>query len=136
MNEQSTRRISLGQLPPVSLFGQNDANLRIIRDTFGSRVVARGNEILLEGPSAEVAAGVTASVEVVVFTTPTEAWFRYDLVAADGSSLLVDRFGIAVQTGGVWKITRATICQDLRTAGGDCGESDVPAYDPVGEISR
>ena len=54
MKEQSTRRISLGQLPPVSLFGQNDANLRIIRDTFGSRVVARGNEILLEGPPAEV----------------------------------------------------------------------------------
>jgi len=55
LNEQSTRRIQLGQLPPVSLFGQNDANLRIIRDTFGSRVVARGDEILLEGPPAEVA---------------------------------------------------------------------------------
>ncbi len=54
MNEQSTRRIQLGQLPPVNLFGQNDANLRIIRDTFGTRVVARGNEILLEGPTTEV----------------------------------------------------------------------------------
>ena len=54
MNEQSTRRIQLGQLPPVSLFGQNDVNLRLIRDTFGSRVVARGDEILLEGPPAEV----------------------------------------------------------------------------------
>ena len=56
MNEQSTRRIALGDLPPVSLFGQNDANLRIIRDQFGARVVARGNEIFLEGPADEVEA--------------------------------------------------------------------------------
>jgi len=56
LSESSTRRIELGDLPPVNLFGQNDANLRIIRDHFGARVVARGNEILLEGPSAEVTA--------------------------------------------------------------------------------
>ncbi len=55
MNEQSTRRIQLGDLPPVSVFGQNDANLRTIRDLFGSRIVARGTEILLEGPPGEVA---------------------------------------------------------------------------------
>lgn len=56
MSESSTRRIQLGDLPPVNLFGQNDANLRIIRDHFGARIVARGNEILLEGPSVEVVA--------------------------------------------------------------------------------
>jgi phosphate starvation-inducible PhoH-like protein len=38
----------------VSVFGQNDANLRIIRDLYGARVVARGTEILLEGPPTEV----------------------------------------------------------------------------------
>ena len=56
MNEQSTRRIQLGDLPPVNIFGQNDANLRIIRDQFGARVVARGSEIFLEGDAQEVAA--------------------------------------------------------------------------------
>jgi phosphate starvation-inducible PhoH-like protein len=54
LSESSARRIELGDLPPVNLFGQNDANLRIIRDQFGARVVARGNAILLEGPSVEV----------------------------------------------------------------------------------
>ncbi len=54
MNEQSSRRLELGDLPPVSVFGQNDANLRLIRDLYGARVVARGTEILLDGPSAEV----------------------------------------------------------------------------------
>ena len=56
MSEPRTRRIELGDLPPVNLFGQNDANLRIIQDQFGARVVARGSEILVEGPPAEVEA--------------------------------------------------------------------------------
>ena len=54
MNEQSTRRIELGDLPPVSVFGQNDANLRLIRDLYGARIVARGSEIQLDGPPAEI----------------------------------------------------------------------------------
>ncbi len=54
MNEQASRRIELGDLPPVSVFGQNDANLRIIRDLYGTRIVARGTEILLDGPPSEV----------------------------------------------------------------------------------
>lgn len=54
MNEQASRRLELGDLSPMSVFGQNDANLRVIRDLYGARVVARGTEILLEGPPAEV----------------------------------------------------------------------------------
>jgi phosphate starvation-inducible PhoH-like protein len=54
LNDKSTRRIALGDLPPVSLFGQNDDNLRIIRDQFTARVVARGTEIFLEGEGSEV----------------------------------------------------------------------------------
>jgi phosphate starvation-inducible PhoH-like protein len=54
LSEPAARRIELGNLSPVSVFGQNDANLRIIRDHFGSRIVARGTEILLEGPPGEV----------------------------------------------------------------------------------
>ncbi|MBZ0268974.1 PhoH family protein [bacterium] len=56
MNEQASRRIELGDLPPVSVFGQNDANLRIIRDLYGARIVARGTEILLDGPPGEIEA--------------------------------------------------------------------------------
>ena len=54
MSEQSTRRIELGDVPPISLFGQNDANLRIIREQFGAKIVARGTEILIEGEAPEV----------------------------------------------------------------------------------
>jgi phosphate starvation-inducible PhoH-like protein len=54
LNEKSSRRIELGDLPPVNLFGQNDVNLRALQDLFDARVVARGTEVLLDGPSREV----------------------------------------------------------------------------------
>jgi len=54
LSDPTSRRIDLGDIPPVSVFGQSDANLRIIRDLYGARVVARGTEILLDGPEAEL----------------------------------------------------------------------------------
>jgi hypothetical protein len=86
------------------------------------------------GASAELAEGVTAAIADLVFATPSEAWFRYDLVDADGGTLLAARYGIAVEIDGSWRITRATLCQDLSLAGGDCGESPIPAYEPVAEV--
>jgi hypothetical protein len=67
----------------------------------------------------EAAASAEAIVEELVFTTPTEAWFRYRIETTSG--IFDKRFGIAVNVDGVWKITRNTICQDLQLAGGDCG---------------
>jgi phosphate starvation-inducible PhoH-like protein len=55
-SEQSSRRIDLGDLPPLHLFGQNDANLRILRDQFDARIVARGNEVYLEGSGDQLEA--------------------------------------------------------------------------------
>jgi len=53
-SEQSSRRIDLGDLPPLHLFGQNDANLRILRDQFDARIVARGSEVFLEGNADQI----------------------------------------------------------------------------------
>ena len=54
----------------------------------------------------------------MVFVSPDEAWFRYDIATTAGN--FNDRFGIAYRIDGVWKITRAVICQDLSLAGGQC----------------
>lgn len=52
--ELSSRRLELGDLPLLHLFGQNDANLRILRDQFSARIVARGNEIYFEGSADQI----------------------------------------------------------------------------------
>ena len=68
-------------------------------------------------------------VEELVFTSPTEAWFRYRIETING--LFGERYGIAVFVDDVWKITRETICQDLALAGGSCGD-DVRTIRPPG----
>jgi phosphate starvation-inducible PhoH-like protein len=45
--------IDLGKMEPLALFGAGDGNLKVLREKFGVKIVARGNRILLEGPSSE-----------------------------------------------------------------------------------
>ena len=81
--------------------------------------VAQARDAVAEGSYSNEATTSVAVVEELVFTSPTEAWFRYR-IDTDGVGL-ANRYGIAVQVDGTWKITRSTLCQDLAMAGGDCG---------------
>ena len=81
--------------------------------------VAEAREQVAEGSFEEAAAAARATVEDLVFTSPTDAWFRYRIETTTGT--FGDRFGRATLIDGVWKIGRSTICQDLSLAGGDCG---------------
>jgi hypothetical protein len=70
------------------------------------------------GQFSESAAEATYEIDDIVFTAPDEAWFRYTITAPTG--VFGPRFGIARFNGDVWQITRATICQDLALAEGEC----------------
>ncbi len=87
--------------------------------------VAAAMDEVNHGQFAEAAAKATYVLGDVVFATPTQAWFEYTLVA--NGSTFTGRFGEANLTGGVWKISRATICQDLALGAGTCQ----PVVDPV-----
>lgn len=80
--------------------------------------VGEAREEVATGPFAEQADSAQAVIEELVFTSPTEAWFRYRIETATGS--FSARFGTAVDVDGVWKVTRDTVCQDLSFAGGTC----------------
>lgn len=49
------RRISVEDIDSVHLYGRNDENLRLIQDSFTSRITARGGEITIAGDEDEVA---------------------------------------------------------------------------------
>ncbi|MEP4593364.1 MAG: hypothetical protein ABJ381_16385, partial [Ilumatobacter sp.] len=101
----------------VTIYGDDDGgNEARIDDPTG---VAEAREQVREGGFEEAAANAEAIVEELVFTSPTDAWFRYRIETTTG--IFPERFGIAVNVDGTWKITRATICQDLSLAGGNCG---------------
>ncbi len=81
-----------------------------------------------EGGFGESVSSATYSVDELVFTSPTEAWFRYSIDTVNG--LFNSRYGTAHLNDGVWQISRAVICADLGLAGAACepyAERDPPA---------
>jgi phosphate starvation-inducible PhoH-like protein len=52
--EEITERISLAGIDPVSLLGVQDANLKLIQNSFRAKVFARGDEIVIRGQPEEL----------------------------------------------------------------------------------
>jgi hypothetical protein len=107
------------------MVGSDGAGADLIDDPTG---VAEAREQVQAGGFADDAAGATASIDELVFTAADEAWFRYSIDTPGND--FDNRYGIAVFVDGTWKITRATICQDLSLAGGDCGPGWEAIYPP------
>jgi len=53
-NSEITERISLAGIDAANLLGAGDANLKLIQHAFGSKLVARGDEIILKGQPREL----------------------------------------------------------------------------------
>lgn len=49
MNDKTSRRVPLNGVDPLSLYGHNDVNLIAIGEKYDVRIVARGDEMLIEG---------------------------------------------------------------------------------------
>lgn len=72
---------------------------------------------LSDGQYATAATTAKQPIAEVVFTSPTEAWFRYDVLTSITN--FYNRYGMAhLGDDGVWRITRQTVCQDLSLAPG------------------
>ena len=79
--------------------------------------VAEAWTALQNGDYADAAKASTADIAELVFTSPAEAWFRYDVLTPITN--FYDRYGIAhLGADGVWIFTRQTICQDISLAPG------------------
>ena len=98
----------------------------ILDDTTG---VEQAIEDVMNGGFGDAASTSVHTMTGLVFVSPDEAWFTYDIETISGN--FTNRFGIAYQIEGVWRITRAVICQDLSLAGGQCFPP-VPAIQPPG----
>jgi hypothetical protein len=76
---------------------------------------------LLTGSFGEVARTAERVITGFVFTSPTQAWFRYDINTSITN--FSDRFGYANLIDGAWRIGRAVMCQDLALASVQCQPS-------------
>lgn len=48
------KQVDLSGVDQLRVFGRNDANLRILRDEFGVKIVARGEQVIIEGDPEKV----------------------------------------------------------------------------------
>ena len=48
------KQIDLSDVDQIKVFGRNDANLRILRDEFGVKIIARGEKVIIEGDPDKV----------------------------------------------------------------------------------
>ena len=97
-------------------FNNTDSAARLARidDTTG---IADAWKALSTGEFADAAKTSSTTIQDFVFSSPTEAWFRYDVTTAMGN--FTNRYGKALLgNDGVWRITRQTVCQDLGLAPG------------------
>lgn len=109
-------------------FGSGDRSWLPTLDS--SEGVEAAIDEVLAGPYQDAAGTADYELHGVVFTSPTQAWFSYDLFANDNN--FDDRFGTAYLIDGQWKISRAVLCQDLQLAGVTCQPAVAQLYPPQG----
>ncbi len=92
-----------------------DKGDQVLDDTTG---VKDAIDQVYAGGFADTAKTAVHTMTDLVFVSPDEAWFMYD-IHSDISDF-TNRFGVAYRIDGTWRIARAVICQDLSLAGGMC----------------
>ncbi|MEM9039193.1 MAG: hypothetical protein AAGD33_04770 [Actinomycetota bacterium] len=81
--------------------------------------VAEALDGALNGSLADAARSAEYAIDELIFASPTEALFRYTIQTSSGA--FGGRLGAAgLGDDGTWRISRATLCQDLSLAGSPC----------------
>jgi hypothetical protein len=117
-DEQAARRAIIQAFVDwgsVGTVAQAEAKFGLIDDTRGIRQAA---EQAVRNYPYEVSHDVYR-VSEVGFVNAATALVVYDIVI-DGVPRFTGRVGHAVLVDGTWKITRATVCNDLALAGASC----------------
>lgn len=99
-----------------------DKGSDLLDDTTG---VAVALERVNTGSYADAVKSAVHTLTDLVFVSPTEVWFTYDVETSMMN--FVSRFGVARLVEGRWVFDRAVICQDVALALDGC----VPAVEPL-----
>ncbi len=94
----------------------NTSRLAMIDDPTG---VEAALEAAAVGPSAPLLAAAHATVAQITFTSATRSTVSYS-VDVTGQAPSPTRQGEARLSGGTWKVTRDTVCLDLKAIGAPC----------------
>ncbi len=71
-NSEITRKVSIKGVDQLSLFGQQDSNLRRIEQELSTKIVARGSELSVTGEQQDVEAAERVLVELILMVTRSQ----------------------------------------------------------------
>ena len=94
----------------------DDARTAVIDDPAGLPEIWAQNR---QGPYKDQIAASVITLDDVVFASATKAYFQYHW-DTPGYSTYGPRFGEADLVDGTWKVTRASMCQDITLTGVSC----------------
>jgi hypothetical protein len=94
----------------------DDARTAVIDDPAGLPEIWAQNQ---QGPYKDQIASSVITLDGVVFASPTKGYFKYHW-ETPGYPSYGARFGEAVLVDGTWKVTRASMCQDITLMGVSC----------------
>ena len=112
MGDNSPRKIVLRDNQEiVDLLGENDQNIKLIEDTFPARIIARGNELTIDGDSGEegivedLLTGILSAVRKGNPVSPSEIRYAIRMIKkdrnADLSGVFSHRIYVSPKSGGV-----------------------------------
>ncbi len=85
MSERNVkRRVSVADVDSVHLYGRNDANIRLLQDSFDASVTARGGEVIIEGARRDVEQIETILLEMAKLVRRGRSVRRADVEYAMG----------------------------------------------------
>ncbi|MGQ9603679.1 MAG: PhoH family protein [bacterium] len=80
-------KIDLSGVDQVKLFGMNDVYLRLLRDRFGAKIIARGEEVIIEGNEDQVSELVKIFDTLIASVKRGTAVEESDIISASTTSL-------------------------------------------------
>lgn len=82
MASEITEKLSIEDIEPLHLLGRHDANLRLLEEKFGARVVVRNGVLTVTGPGREVKPLVRVLEELLVLVREGRVLEEYDVLYA------------------------------------------------------
>ena len=113
MSRSTKKRIDLSGIDQIRLFGRNDANLRLLRDRFDAKIVARGEEMIIEGPTddvetvARILGDLMVSVRKGIAIAETDVRYAVSLVTKPDGNDLAALHGDRAEYHDLKKVIRA-----------------------------
>ncbi len=119
MEETTTRKLIIGDTDLQRLFGIGDIHLRIIEEQLGTRLIARGDEIIVEGTEDQINKAEKLFADLKEYLArnyelpESYVWYAISMLKENGEGPAEQMSTDALVTSGKFKVVPRTVGQQI-----------------------